>query len=161
MPWDFRIRPFDQSSSGITLLLSRGGNRGSGRLSDSPKERPHNYSTPGLFYGANPCTSELVLKLTTSRKPSLSCLLESHQPQLPEKEDTTQLPGKQGEDGRGEGEHASVLIIESWCQETARRRAIELSGKCHFRIVRSLLGPRPDHLLRAPGGLVHLTPAPS
>lgn len=159
MPRDFRIGPFDQSSSGITLLLYRGGNGGSGRLSDCP--RPHDHNTLVLFYGATPCTSELVLKLTTSRKPSLSCLLESHHPQLPEKEDMTQLPRKQGEDGRGKGEHASVLIIESWCRETARRTAIELSGKCHFRIVRSFLGPRPDHLLQAPGGLVHLTPAPS
>lgn len=92
------------------------------------RPRPHNYNTPVLFYGATLCTSESVLKLTTSRKPSLSCLLESHHPQLPEKEDMTQLPRKQGEDGRGKGEHASVLIIESWCRETARRTAIELSG---------------------------------
>lgn len=41
------------------------------------------------------------------------------------------------------GEHASALIIESWRGETARCTAIELSGKCHFRVVRSLLGPRP------------------
>lgn len=64
------------------------------------------------------CTSESVLKLTTSRKPLFLALLESHHPQLPEKEDMTQLPRKQGEDGRGKGGNTPVLIIESWCRDS-------------------------------------------
>lgn len=78
-----------------------------------------------------------------SRKPSLFAAWNFITHSCQKKRTLHSSPGSTGERAGGKEEHALSLIIESWCRETAGRIAIELRGKCHFRIVRSLLGPRP------------------